>query len=101
MLLPSHASWRRPMGPSAFIVAFAEVMRDRIEPVYVEDIDLAAELAGSHANVSARDLVHAAVMRRLRTDQIISVDTNFDNLPGITRLAPAAVGEWSGSLLIN
>ena len=82
-------------------MTFAEVMRDRIEPVYVEDIDLAADLADSHANVSARDLVHAAVMRRLRTDRIISVDTDFDTLPGVVRLAPTGIGEWGGSLLIN
>ena len=94
------ASGRWSLGREV-LHAFAEVMRDRIEPVYVEDIDVAAELADSHANVSARDLVHAAVMRRLRTDRIISVDTDFDSLPGVIRLAPAGVGEWGGSLLIN
>ena len=51
--------------------------------------------------MSARDLVHAAVMKRLGVDRIISADTDFDNLPGVIRLAPAEVGEWGGSLLIN
>lgn len=79
--------------------AFAEVMRDRIEPVYAEDIDWAASLADSHRGISARDLVHAAVMRRVGANQIISSDADFDRLPDITRLDPAQVGVWGDSLL--
>ena len=78
---------------------FAEVMLDRIEPVYVEDIDLAASLADIHQGISARDFVHAAVMHRLGAYQIISSDADFDRLPGITRLDPAQVGEWGNSVL--
>ena len=78
---------------------FAEVMRDRIEPVYVGDVDLAARLADEHRTVSARDLVHAAVMHRLGTNQIVSSDADFDRLPGISRLNPAQVGEWGDSIL--
>ena len=44
--------------------AFAEAMQGRIEPVHAEDVLLAAELADRHPGVSARDLVHAAVMQR-------------------------------------
>ena len=66
--------------------SFKELMRDRIEPVYAEDVDLAARLADSHPVVSARDLVHAAVMRRLGVPLIISSDADFDRLPGMTRL---------------
>ena len=78
---------------------FAEVMHGRIEPVYAGDIRLTARLADSHLGVSARDLLHAAVMRRLGADRIISADTDFDRLPGVTRLDPAHVGEWGSSLL--
>ncbi len=81
--------------------SFAEVMRERIEPVYAEDIDLAAKLADSHRGISARDLVHAAVMLRLGVYQIISSDADFDRLPGITRLNPARVGEWGNSVLVG
>lgn len=78
---------------------FVEVMLDRIEPVYVEDINLAARLVDEHPGVSARDLVHAAVMRRVGTDRIVSADTDFDRLPDVKRLNPADVGEWGGLVL--
>ena len=79
--------------------SFAEVMQDRIEPVYEEDIHLAARLADRHPGISARDLVHAAVMQRLGADKIISADLDFDRLPNITRLNPADVGKWGDSVL--
>ena len=74
--------------------SFSEIMHDRIEPIYEEDILLAARLADHHPRVSTRDLVHAAVMQRQGADRIISADTDFDRLPGITRLDPADVGQW-------
>ena len=79
--------------------SFAEVMQDRIEPVYEEDIHLAARLADHHPGISARDLVHVAVMERLGADRIISADSDFDRLPNVTRLNPAEVGNWGDSVL--
>ena len=81
--------------------SFAEVMLNSVEPVYLEDVDWAADLADRYPEVSSRDLVHAAVMKRLGIDRIISADTDFDNLPGVIRLAPAGIEEWGGSLLFN
>ena len=78
---------------------FAEVMHDRIEPVYDEDIHSAARLADSHPEISARDLVHAAVMLRLGSDRIISADADFDRLPNVARLNPSDIGEWGHSIL--
>ena len=92
------ASERWALGREV-LYTFAEVMRDRVEPVYADDIELAARMADSHRGISARDLVHAAVMLRLGVYQIISSDADFDRLPGITRLDPAHVGEWGDSLL--
>ena len=34
-------------------------------------------------------------------DPIISADTDFDRLPGLTRLDPARVGEWSDAVLAS
>ena len=79
--------------------AFAVAMRGRIEPVYAEDIILASELADRHPEVSARDLVHAAVMQRLGVDRIISADSDFDSLEGIIRLDPTRIGEWGSSIM--
>ena len=94
------SSGRWPLGRVVF-QSFAEVMRDRVEPVYLEDVERAGNLADNYPEVSTRDLVHAAVMKRLGVDRIISADTDFDNLPGVIRLAPAGIEEWGGSLLFN
>lgn len=92
------ASGRWALGREV-LRGFSEVMHGRIEPVHVEDVHLAATLADVHSGISARDLVHAAVMERLGTNLVISVDTDFDRLPGVTRLDPAHPEEWSASVL--
>ena len=92
------ASGRWALGREV-VRAFAEAMGGRIEPVHAEDVSLAAELADRHPDVSARDLVHAAVMQRLGAGRIISADADFDRLEGIDRLDPARIQEWEGSIL--
>ena len=92
------ASGRWTLGREV-VRAFAEAMRGRIEPVYGEDVILATELADRHPGVSARDLVHAAVMQRLGVSRIISADTDFDRLEGIDRLDPIRIEEWEDSIL--
>jgi predicted nucleic acid-binding protein len=59
---------------------------------------LAARLADRHPGISARDVVHAAVMRRVGVNWIVSADTDFDRLPDVTRLDPALVEEWGDSV---
>ena len=78
---------------------FAELMYDRIEPIYVDDIVAAASLADLNEGASARDLVHAAVMHRLGIERIVTSDTDFDQLPGIKRLDPLDAFEWGESVL--
>ena len=92
------ASGRWSLGREV-VRAFAEAMRGRIEPVHGQDVILAAELADRYTGVSARDLVHAAVMQRLGVDRIISADTDFDRLEGMDRLDPARLEEWQGAVL--
>ena len=79
--------------------AFSEVMEDRIEPVQLSDIGVASALADDHPGISARDFLHAAVMRRLGVVRIISADRDFDRLPGIVRLDPVDVDAWESSVL--
>ena len=81
------------------VKSFAEVMQDRIEPVYAEDVIAASGLADHHVGASARNLVHAAVMNRIGSNRIVSSDTDFDRLPGIIRLDPSKVAEWEQSVL--
>ncbi len=92
------ASGRWALGREV-LQAFAEVMHGRIEPVYARDVHAAADLADRHAGVSARDLVHAAVMERLGSDRIISADADFDRLPNVTRLDPAGATDWQSSVV--
>jgi hypothetical protein len=80
------------------LLAFARLMEGRIEPVSAGDMRLAADLADSVAGADARDLVHAAVMRRLSVTRIVSADRGFDRLPGVERLDPAAVDAWGAAL---
>ena len=82
-------------------LAFAEAMRGRIEPVLAEDVTWAMHLADSNPEVSSRDLLHAAVMRRLGSDRIISADADFDRLEGIDRLDPVRVGQWERLILAD
>ena len=93
-----RASRRWTLGREV-LMGFAEVMHDRIEPVVADDLSLAVRLADRHPGISTRDLVHAAVMQRLGTDRIVSSDTDFDCLPGVTRLDPAELGAWRESVL--
>ena len=92
------ASGRWTLGREV-VRTFAEAMSGRIEPVHGEDVILATELADRHPGVSARDLVHAAVMQRLGVSRIISADTDFDRLEGIDRLDPIRIEEWEDSIL--
>ena len=94
------ASGRWTLGREV-VQAFAEAMRGRVEPVHGEDVTLAAEFADRNSGVSARDLVHAAVMQRLGTNRIISADTDFDRLEGIERLDPTHIEEWQDAILTS
>ena len=78
---------------------FAELLEGRIEPVRAEDVARAALLADDYPGVSSRDLVHAAVARRVGVSRVVSTDADFDLLPDLERLAPERVGEWGGALL--
>lgn len=92
------ASGRWTLGREV-VWSFSEVMSGRIEPVHGEDVILATELADRYPGVSARDLVHAAVMQRLGVSRIISADTDFDRLVGIERMDPVRIEEWEDSIL--
>ena len=92
------ASGRWALGREV-VNSFAELMQGLIEPVYAEDILLAAGLADASPEVSARDLVHAAVMRRLEVRRIISADRDFDRVDGIERLDPLHIEEWQATVI--
>jgi predicted nucleic acid-binding protein len=66
-----------------------EVMRqvvDEILAVDERDVFLAKDLLHAHPRLSARDALHAAVMRSREIGEIVSFDCGFDAVAGITRL---------------
>jgi predicted nucleic acid-binding protein len=91
----SSGRWR--LGRVAF-AAFAVAMTGRVEAMRPADVALAAQLADAHPHLSARDLVHLAVMRRVGSTRIVSADVGFDRVQGIERLDPGQVVEWQQSI---
>lgn len=87
-----------PQGREVFR-RFCDLMRERVEPVYQEDVETAAALADQYPDLPARDLLHAAVMDRLGIQRIISADADFDRLTAMERLDPADVSAWRTSLV--
>jgi predicted nucleic acid-binding protein len=79
--------------------AFAALMRGRVEPVSAADVEAASLLADQHRDLSARDLVHAAVMGRAGARLIVSADRDFDRLPQVERLDPADVATWQARIV--
>lgn len=47
----------------------------------------AKEIVLGHQRLSARDAVHAAIMERHGIERILSFDSGFDGLPGVTRIS--------------
>jgi predicted nucleic acid-binding protein len=62
---------------------------DNVFSVREEDILAAKDLTHAHPGLSARDAVHAAVMRRNHVREILSFDRGFDLLPDIARIPGA------------
>jgi predicted nucleic acid-binding protein len=73
-------------------------MAGRIEPMFAIDVEVAGALAHNLAGLSARDLVHLAVIRRLGVTRIVSSDKGFDGVPDVERLDPARFEEWRDSV---
>ena len=66
-----------------------EVLRrvvDEVLAVEEGDVFAAKGLVHAHGELSARDALHAAVMRRRGIAEIVSFDRGFDAVVGISRL---------------
>jgi predicted nucleic acid-binding protein len=62
----------------------------QILPITAADMQNAVSLFQTYATqgVRSRDIIHAAIMQRHGLTQIISSDTHFDLIQGLTRLDP-------------
>lgn len=74
--------------PDAIQPAFDAVLDvvDEIFPIGLEEVEEAKRIVLGGYGLSARDAVHAAVMRAHGIRRILSFDAAFDRFPGIERL---------------
>jgi predicted nucleic acid-binding protein len=59
---------------------------DVVHPIELEDAHRARRLVVGAPHLSARDSIHLAVMQRRGIDRILTFDTGFDGIVGITRI---------------
>jgi uncharacterized protein len=59
---------------------------DEVFPVDRSAAERAREIVLGHAQLSARDALHLAIMEEHQISGILSFDAGFDGYPGITRL---------------
>jgi uncharacterized protein len=59
---------------------------DEVFSVTAPDVERAKAIVLGKQRLSARDALHAAIMEREGVTRIMSFDTAFDGLPGVTRL---------------
>jgi predicted nucleic acid-binding protein len=72
-------------------VAF-DALQEIVDDVFAVEKDdalVARDVVNAHPRLTARDAVHVAVMRRRNISEILSFDTGFDEVTGITRLPVA------------
>jgi len=60
---------------------------DDVFPVDHTLVGKAKELVLAYAKLSARDAIHAAVMKHHHVGRILTFDVDFDQLPGVQRLS--------------
>lgn len=60
---------------------------DEVFPVERRDAERARDLVHAMRALSARDALHVAIMERQNVGSILSFDSGFDAVPGISRVA--------------
>jgi predicted nucleic acid-binding protein len=58
---------------------------DEVISIELADVERARSLVLGISNLSARDALHAAVMAREEIDRIMTFDSAFDAIPGVSR----------------
>ena len=60
---------------------------DEVFAIEQADVERAKDILAGNAALSARDALHVAVMQRRGISRILTFDTDFDLVPGLSRLA--------------
>lgn len=59
---------------------------DDVFPVELQDVERAKEIVLGNKRLLASDALHVAIMERHRITRIMSFDSDFDAVPGLSRL---------------
>lgn len=60
---------------------------DEVFPIEGQDVESARDVLLGKSELSSRDALHVAIMRRHGVQRIMTFDTGFDRAPGIERIA--------------
>lgn len=60
---------------------------DEVLPIDLEIVEGARDIVIGHPDLTARDAIHLAIMRKHGIEEILSFDRHFEGLPGVSRLA--------------
>ncbi len=60
---------------------------DEVYSIQLSDTERARDLVLSKRRLSLRDAIHVAVMERNGVKRILSFDSGFDSLSGLTRIS--------------
>jgi predicted nucleic acid-binding protein len=85
-ILHRYHAIRRPDAIQPAFDALLGVV-DRVFPIGQQEVEQAKTLLLGTPGLSARNAVHAAVLRRQGITQLLSFDAGFDRLTGIVRLS--------------
>jgi len=83
-ILHRYAAIRRLDAVQPALALLLGVVDDVI-PIAQEDVLTARDVLLSAKDISARDALHVAIMRRHEIDLIVTFDRAFDGVPGIRR----------------
>ena len=85
-ILHRYYAIRRPDAIQAAFDALHGVV-DEVFAVELADVEQAKALVLTVTGLSARDAVHAAVMRRRGVTRLMSLDAGFDRVAGLERIS--------------
>jgi len=84
-ILHRYTAIRRPEDIDPAFDALLAVV-DVVYPIERADVERARRLLRTTPTLSARDAVHIALIQGRDIDRVLTFDTGFDGIPGITRL---------------
>jgi predicted nucleic acid-binding protein len=84
-ILHRYTAIRRPQDIDPAFESLLAVV-DVVYPIERADVERARTLIERTPQLSARDAIHVAVMRRHDVDQVMSFDRGFDAIAGMERI---------------